>query len=83
METINSLNMIVNNGGVFDLQSALGKMPWFIWSKYKTEHHCPRYSFLGPSIALNIGLDKNDIRRLGDKLVSATDELALHHDIAY
>ena len=26
--------VIVNNGGRFDLQRALGKMPGFIWSKY-------------------------------------------------
>ena len=32
-----SYNVIVNNGGMFDLQSALGKMPGFIWSKYPGE----------------------------------------------
>ena len=26
--------VIVNNGGRFDLQSALGKMPGFIWSNF-------------------------------------------------
>ena len=31
--------VIVNNGGRFDLQSALGKMPGFIWSKYPGEKH--------------------------------------------
>ena len=31
--------MIVNKGGMFDLQSALGKMPGFICSKYHGEKH--------------------------------------------
>ena len=29
-----SEDVIVNNNERFDLQSALGKMPGFIWSKY-------------------------------------------------
>ena len=74
---------IVNNGGRFDLQSALGKMPGFIWSKYKTEHHYPRYSYLGQQTALKIRLDKNDQPKPGEEPASPTDELALHHDNAY
>ena len=52
--------VIVNNGGRFDLQCALGKMPSFIWSKYINEHHYPGYSYLGPQTALKIRLDEND-----------------------
>ena len=37
--------IIVNNGGLFDLQSALGKMPGFIWSKYPGEKHWYKFSF--------------------------------------
>ena len=51
---INSFNIIVNNIGFFDLQNALGKIFRFIWSKYKTEHHWPGYSFLEFSISVNI-----------------------------
>ena len=65
-------NVIFNNGGMFDLQSALGKMPGFNWSKYLGEQHMiykfnklnkfpfSGYSYLGPSSALNIRLDEND-----------------------
>ena len=85
---ITGLNMIVNNGGIFDLQSALGKMPKFIWSKYPNEKHFYKfpfgaYSYLGPSTALNIRLDENDNPKPGEEPVSPTDQLALYHDIAY
>ena len=80
--------IIVNNGGLFDLQSALGTMPGFIWSKYPGEKHRYKfpfgsYSYLGPSTWLDIRLDENDKPKPGDEPVSPTDELALHHDIAY
>ena len=75
--------VIVKNGGRFDLQSALSKMPGFIWSKYKNEHHYPKYSYFGPQTALKIRLDENDQPKVGIKPVSPTDQLALHHDIAY
>ena len=75
--------VIVNNGGRFHLQSALGKMPGVIWSKYKNEHHFPRYSYLVPQTALNIRLDEKDKPKVGEEPVSPTDQLALHHDIAY
>ena len=75
--------VIVNNGGRFDLQSALGNMPGFIWSKYKNEHHYPGYSYLGPQTALKIRLDENDKPKSGEEPVAPTDQLALHHDIAY
>ena len=57
--------VIVNNGGRFDLQRALGKMPGFIWSKYPNEKHFYKfptgaYSYLGPSTRLDIRLDEND-----------------------
>ena len=64
--------VIVYNGGMFDLQSELGKMPKFIQSKYPGEKYMiykfnilnkfslSGYSYLGPSSALNIRLDKND-----------------------
>ena len=81
--------VIVNNGGRFDLQSALGKMPGFIWSKYLGEKHMiykfpsKSYSHLGPGTFLPIRLDENDKPKPGEEPVSPTDELALHHDIAY
>ena len=75
--------IIVNNGGRFDLQCALGKMPGFIWSTYKNEHHYTGYSYLGPQTALKIWLDENDQPKSGEQPVSPTNELALHHDIAY
>ena len=88
MEDYQSYNVIINNGGMFDLQSALRKMPGFIWSKYPKEKHfykfpASAYSYLGPSTALNIRLDENDQPKSGEEPVSPTDELALHHDIAY
>ena len=75
--------IIVNNGRRFDLQSALGMMPGFIWSKYKNDHHYFGYSYLGPQTALKIRLDENDKPTAGVEQVSPTDQLALHHDIAY
>ena len=57
---------IVNNGGIFDLHSALGIMPGFIWSKYPTEKHmiyifpAKSYSYLGPGSQVDIRLDDND-----------------------
>ena len=87
--------IIVNNGGRFDLQSALGKMPGFIWDKYPGEKHMiykfnklnkspiNAYSYFGPSSRLDIRLDENDQPKVGEEPVSPTDELALHHDIAY
>ena len=87
--------VIVNNCGRFDLQSALGKMPGFIWRKYFGEKHMiyklnklnkfpfSGYFYFGPSSAINIRLDENDQPNPGDKPVSPTDEFALHHDIAY
>ena len=77
-----SYNVIVNNGGMFDLQSALGKMLWFICSKYKYEHHYPGYSYFGPQTALKIRLDENNQPKVWEEPVSPTDQLALHHDIA-
>ena len=80
---------IVKNGGRFDLQSALGKMPGFIWSKYPGEKHMiyklpsKSYSYLGPGTVLPIRLDENDQPKVGEEFVSPTDQLALHHDIAY
>ena len=80
--------VIVNNGGRFDLQNALGKMPGFIWSKYSGEKHmiykfpASAYFYLGPSSRLDIRLDKNDKPQVGEEPVSPTDQLALHHNIA-
>ena len=75
--------VIVNKGGRFDLQCALGKMPGFIWSKYDKEHHQPGYLYLGPQTALKIRLDENYQPKPAEEPISPTDELALHHDIAY
>ena len=58
-------------------------MPGFIWSIYKNEHHYPGYSYLGPQTDLNIRLDENNKPKVGEKPVSPTDQLALHHDIAF
>ena len=61
-----SYNVIVNNGGMFDLKSALGKMPGFIWSKYPGEIHMiykflfKSYSYLGKGTVLPIRVDEND-----------------------
>ena len=74
---------VVNNGGMFDLQNALGKMPGFFWSKYKNEHHWPGYSYLGPNTNLNIRLDENDYPRVGEEPVLKIDQLALYHDMAF
>ena len=51
--------VIVNNRGMFDIQSALSKMPGFIWSKYSKEKHfckfpASAYSYLAPSSRLDI-----------------------------
>ena len=87
--------VIVNNGGRFDLQSALGKMFGFIWSKYPGEKHMiykfnkfnkfplSGNSYLGFSSDLKIRLDENDQPKVGQEPLSPTDELALHHDNAY
>ena len=84
--------IIVNNGGRFDLQSALGKIPGFIWSKYLKEKHMiykfnklnkfpvSAYSYLGPSSRLDIRLDENDKPKPGEEPLSPTDQLALHHN---
>ena len=58
-------------------------MPRFIWSKYDKEHHYPGYSYLSPQTALKIRLDVNNQPKPGEEPVSPTDELDLHHDIAY
>ena len=77
------------NGGRFDLQSAFGKMPGFIWGKYPGEKHMiykfptKSYSYLGPGSRVDIRLDENDKPKVGEEPVSPTDQLALHHDIAY
>ena len=80
---------------MFDLQSALSKMPGLIWSKYPGEKHMiyklnklnifplSGYSYFGPSSDLKMRLDENDKPKPGEEPVSQTDELALHHDIAY
>ena len=80
--------IIVNNGGRFDLPSELKKMPGFIWSKYPNQKHFYKfltdaYLYFGPSTRLDIRLYENDKPKAKDKPVSFTDELALHHDIAY
>ena len=51
--------VIVNNGGRFDLQRALGKMPRFIWVKYPKEKQFYKFPagaflYLGPSSRLDI-----------------------------
>ena len=70
-------------------------MPGFIWSKYPRKKHMiykfnklnkfpvSAYSYLGPHTFLNIRLDENDKPKVEEEPVSPTDELALHHDIAY
>ena len=73
-----SYNGIFNNGEMFDLQSALGIMPGFIWSKYPKEKHFYKFpasanSYLGPSTALNIRLDENDQPQVGEEPVSPTN----------
>ena len=90
-----SYNIIVNNGGIFDLQSALGKILKFIWRKYSkdklmmynftkvNQFSFSGYSYLGPYSCLNIRLDEHDQPRPGKEPVSPTHQLALHHDIAY
>ena len=47
--------------------------------KFPTES----YSYLGPGSRVDIRLDDNDQPKPGEEPVSPTDELALHHDIAY
>ena len=79
---------IVNNGRRFDLQYALGMIPGFIWSIYPNEKHLYKfstvaYSYLCPITQLVIRLDENDKPIRGEEPVSATDELVLHHEIAY
>ena len=69
--------------GVLDLQNSLSNLPGFIWSKYPKEKHFPWYSYLGPASGLDIRLNENDQPRHGEEPVSPTDQLALHHDIAY
>ena len=59
METTNSYNIIVNNGGIFNLQNSISNLPGFIWSKYPKEKHFYKfpagsYSYLGPSTRLDI-----------------------------
>ena len=81
-------NTIIKIGGVFDLQNSLSHLPGFIWSKYPKENHFYKfpagaYSYLGRSTRLDIRLDEHNQPRPGEESVSPTDELALHHDIAY
>ena len=81
--------VIVNNGGRFDLQNALGKMPGFNWSNYPWEKHMiykfssKSFSYLGQGSRVDIRLDENDQPKPGEEPVSPMDELALHYDIAY
>ena len=87
--------IIVYNSGRFDLQSTLGKMPGFIWSKYPGEKHIiykfnklnkfsvSAYSYLRSQTDENIRLDENDKPKVGEEPVSPTDEYALYHDIVY
>ena len=79
---------IIQVGDVFDLQNSLSNLPRFIWSKYPKENHFYKfpagaYSDLGPSTRLDIRLDEHNQPRPGEEPVSPTDELALHHDIAF
>ena len=76
-------NTIIQVKGVVNLQNSLSNLPGFIWSKYLKEKHFPGYSYLGPASRLDIRLNENDQPRHGEEPVSPTDQLALHHDIAY
>lgn len=70
-------------GAGFDLQAALEHLPPFPWSKYEPEKHVPSYNYLGPGTRLDIRLDASDRPRPGEEPISATDALALKHDLAY
>ena len=64
-------------------------MPGFNWSKYPGKKHMiykfqtKSYSYLGPGSRVDIRLDENNQPKPGEEPESPTDELALHHDIAY
>ena len=47
------------------------------------DKHFPVYLYLGPASRLDIRLNKNHQPWQGDEPISPTDQLALHHDIAY
>ena len=49
----------------------------------RKKKHFSGYSYLGPASRLDIRLNENDQPRQGEEPVSPTDQLALHHDIAY
>ena len=64
-------------------------MPGFFWSKYSEEKHMINkfltqlYSYFGQGTVLPIRLDENNNHKVGEEFLSPTDELTLHHDIAY
>ena len=66
-----------------DIQKFLGKLPGFIWAKYKGEKHLPHYNYLGPGTRLDIRLDENNNPKAGEEPINAIDRLAYMHDLAY
>ena len=71
------------NGGEFDIQSFLSKLPGLPWSKYPGEKHLPGYNYCGPGTRLDIRLDENDRPRPGEEPINRVDQTCLPHDISY
>ena len=73
----------LNNFKGGDLQTMSTKLPDFPWTKYKGEHHLPKYSYAGPGTRLDIRLDEKDVPKIGEEPINRVDEAAFKHDIAY
>jgi len=80
---IHNKKLIIKQPSGGDLQTISTKLPDFPWSKYKGEHHLPRYSYAGPGTRLDIRLNDNDQPNPGEEPINRVDEAALKHDIVY
>lgn len=70
-------------GGDFDVQSFLSKLPGLPWAKYSGEKHIPGYSYCGPGTRLDIRLDENNIPKPGEEPINRVDAACYKHDLAY
>ena len=68
--------IIVNICGRFELQSALNKMPEFIYSKYKNKNYYPGYLYLGQQMVLKYVQIRMINLKFEEEPVSPTYKLA-------
>jgi hypothetical protein len=71
------------NGGSFDIQKFLSKLPGRPFAKYPGEWHIPGHNYAGPGTRLDIRLDVNDKPKPGEEPIDRDDEIAYLHDLAY